>query len=155
MREEEKLARDVYKNFYQSYNLFVFNNISKSEQAHTNAIKYLLNVYQIDDPAANDIPGVFQNEELQQLYTTLIEQGSVSLNDALLVGGAIEEIDILDLQEQIDNADNIYIIKVYSNLKRASGFHLRAFVRNLQIRGIVYSPQYLDQETYDQIINGK
>ena len=42
MREEEKLARDIYISFYKTYGLRIFNNISKSEQQHMNAIKVLL-----------------------------------------------------------------------------------------------------------------
>ncbi len=42
MREEEKLARDVYLYLYEIYPLRPFLNISKSEQAHMDAIKYLI-----------------------------------------------------------------------------------------------------------------
>ncbi|MEN8116624.1 MAG: DUF2202 domain-containing protein, partial [Bacteroidota bacterium] len=38
MREEEKLARDVYKKLYEVHNMVIFNNISKSENAHTSAV---------------------------------------------------------------------------------------------------------------------
>ena len=88
----------------------VFNNISQSEQKHTDAIKMLLDRYSIEDPVTSDEVGVFQNEDLLALYNTLIEQGKTSLVEALKVGAAIEEIDILDLQKQIneiiDNEDN-------------------------------------------------
>ena len=154
MREEEKLARDVYTKFYEQYGLRVFGNIKKSEQAHMDAIKYLLDSYELEDPVGDNEIGVFENEELQDLYNTLIEQGNESVIAALEVGGIIEEVDIIDLLvyvEQVD--DNLDIIRVYTNLEKASEQHLRAFVRNLSARGITYEPHYLDQETFDRIIN--
>lgn len=150
MREEEKLARDVYLEMYKKYGIRAFSNISKSEQTHTDAIKALLKKYSIEDPVKNDAVGVFANHDLQALYDKLISTGNISEIEALKVGAAIEEIDILDLQKQIAELKNNADIKfVYENLKKASGNHLRAFVRNLNSRGVVYSPQYLDKITYD------
>ena len=70
------------------------------------------------------------------------------------MGAAIEEIDILDLQERMAQTDREDILLVYSNLKRGSENHLRAFVNNLERRGIEYSPEHLSQEEYDEIISG-
>ena len=50
MREEEKLARDVYLYLYEIHPLRPFLNISKSEQAHMDAIKYLIDTYGLEDP---------------------------------------------------------------------------------------------------------
>ena len=41
MREEEKLARDVYTNLYAKWGVSIFNNISKSEQTHMDAVLLL------------------------------------------------------------------------------------------------------------------
>gem|GEM_PF-6348096 len=41
--------------------------------------------YQIEDPVKEDIYGVFTSPTLQNLYTTLLEQGKKSLLDALIV----------------------------------------------------------------------
>jgi hypothetical protein len=136
LREEEKLARDVYRKFYEIYGLRIFNNIADSEQRHTDAVKSLIVKYDLADPVAEDIPGTFKNEELQNLYYSLIETGSESLIEALKVGVSIEEIDISDLQNQLDNiVDNQDIIFVYSSLKRGSENHLQAFNKNLSRRG--------------------
>lgn len=154
MREEEKLARDVYITLYQKYGIRVFNNISSAEQTHTDAIKLLLEKYSLTDPVQNDAVGVFVNQDLQNLYNQLIETGNVSDVEALKVGAAIEEIDILDLVKEINNTvDNQDIIFVYNNLKKGSENHLRAFVKNLSMRGVTYSPVYLDIDTYNAIIN--
>ena len=154
MREEEKLARDVYKTLYTHWNVRVFNNIPRSEQQHMNAIKLVLDRYELEDPVGVDSLGVFQNETLKGLYTSLTSQGSVSLVEALKVGALIEEIDILDLQRELDdNVDNQDITFVYQNLMKGSRNHLRAFVRNLSKRGVEYTPQKMSEEQYLEIIN--
>ena len=74
--------------------------------------------------------GVFENAELQSLYNQLIAQGSQSLEQALLVGGAIEEIDILDLQERLAQTDQADIQLVFESLLNGSTNHLNAFSSN-------------------------
>jgi hypothetical protein len=131
MREEEKLARDVYDYLYEKYKSRIFNNISASEQKHMDAIKTLLDRYGIEDPAAGKGPGEFANPELQALYYELTDDGSVSLVDALDVGVDIEETDIVDLNAGIDSATHKDIVIVYSNLLEGSLNHLEAFTSNL------------------------
>ena len=152
MREEEKLAGDVYRYFYDRWGSTVFQNIASSEDIHTESILFLLNAYGIADPALAE-PGQFSNSDLQALYDQLIAQGSQSLKDALEVGGAIEEIDILDLEKHFAQTDNVDILPVYGNLLDGSENHLRAFVRVLGNQaGVSYNPQYLTQAQYDAII---
>lgn len=156
MREEEKLARDVYINMYEKWEQRIFNNISQSEQKHMDAIKILLDRYELDDPIGNDEIGEFENEDLLNLYNGLIEKGNDSLLAALKVGAAIEEIDILDFEEQInDTVDNEDIKLVYNNLLRGSRNHLRAFVRNITNLGETYTPQYMEVTAYEEIINSE
>ena len=130
MREEEKLARDVYNAFYDRYGLRVFSNIAASEQAHMNAVLTLLNRYGLADPAATT-PGVFNNADLQALYDDLIAQGNQSLTEALRAGVLIEETDIADLQDGLALTTHADLRAVYANLLRASQNHLRAFSRQL------------------------
>lgn len=154
MREEEKLARDVYLTLYDYWGLPLFQNISQAEQTHTDSVKTLLDNYGIEDPVVNDQIGVFTNPDLQSLYNQLIEQGSVSVSEALKVGAAIEEIDILDLEERLNQTDNADIQQVYNNLLSGSSNHLRAFVSNLERQtGETYVPQFMSQDAYNAIIN--
>ncbi len=153
MREEEKLARDVYLTLYNKWQLPIFQNIAGSEQTHTDAVKTLIDRYGLTDPFSSEI-GVFKNKELQDLYNQLIMQGNQSLANALKVGGAIEEIDILDLEERIAQTDKNDIILVYENLLKGSRNHLRSFVSTLQTKaGETYLPQYLTLDAYQSIIN--
>jgi hypothetical protein len=152
MREEEKLAHDVYLTLYEKWGLATFQNIANSEQVHTDAIKSLLDRYGLQDPASSRV-GVFTNPELQALYNTLLAQGSHSLTEALKVGAAIEEIDILDLEERLAQTDNADIQQVFNNLLRGSRNHLRAFTSALQAEiGEVYQPQYLSPQAYQAIV---
>lgn len=153
MREEEKLARDVYIYMFTQWNLNVFDNISQSEQIHTDAILALLERYGIVDPVGDNDEGVFEDAYLQTLYDNLIIKGSLSLVGALYVGAEIEEIDLIDIQNQVDLLEgNEDIATVYKNLIEGSKNHLRAFVKNLASQGVDYSPLHLSQDEYDAII---
>ncbi len=153
MREEEKLAHDVYQTLSNQWNLPVFLNISKSEQTHTDAVKTLLDRYNLQDSASDQI-GVFNNSELQNLYNQLVKEGSQSIAAALKVGAAIEEIDILDLEKYISQTERQDIILLYENLMKGSRNHLRSFVSTLQKQsGEIYQPQYLSMDAYQSIIN--
>ncbi len=131
MRIEEKLARDVYIVMGELWNHKVFLNIQQSEQKHMEAVKRLLDKYSVPDPLATDSVGVFPDPQFQLLYDQYILQGNQSLQEALLVGKAIEELDIADLTFQLTFVDNPDIIRVYQNLKAASENHLAAFLRCL------------------------
>jgi hypothetical protein len=153
MREEEKLARDVYLYLYELYPLQTFLNISKSEQAHMNAMLYLIDTLNLVDPVGDHLPGVFRNSELQELYDELILRGSKSQEEALRVGALIEEVDIIDIQRELDeDASHEEVIRVYGNLLRASGNHLRAFVAVLRANNVDYAPVLLDPAEFDRIL---
>ena len=81
MREEEKLARDVYIYLFDMYGSRIFDNISVSEQKHMDAIKTLLDkVWHLDDPAAGNEEGDLPpNGFLGDLYKILTDAGKVVL----------------------------------------------------------------------------
>lgn len=153
MREEEKLARDVYTALYSTWGTPIFQNISASEQAHMDAIKNLLDTYNLADPVQMQ-PGVFTDPELQALYDELVAHGNISLEEALQVGAAIEEIDILDLLTRLAQTDNLDIQRVFNSLLHGSQNHLRSFTNTLQMQtGDTYQPQYLSLEEFQAIIS--
>ena len=154
MREEEKLARDVYIFAYSQWGTTVFDNISESEQEHTDEILALLEKYNLEDPALV-AEGEFSDEHLQELYNDLIAAVQGSEIDALYVGTAIEEIDMIDILEAIERTNNRDIRTVYENLLDGSKSHLRAYVDVLASRGITYEPRYVDEDFYNEIINGE
>jgi len=151
MREEEKLAHDVYVFMYDLWGDNVFNQISKSETTHTNAILDLLVKYGIDDPAAGKLPGEFTNPALQALYDTLVVMGQATLIDALKVGALIEETDIRDINAKKSVTDEADILRVYNHLLCGSRNHLRAFDGKLDALGVTYVPTVITQAEWDAI----
>ena len=153
MYEEEKLARDVYLTLQKSWKIKILGNIANSEQRHMNALKYLLQKYEIPLPVLNDEVGLFSSSKLQKLYNELTAQGKANSKDAVYVGATIEDLDIFDLKEYIAKADNLDIRIVYQNLMKGSRNHLRAFARHLKKYGVSYEAQFLSQNEVDEIVN--
>ena len=129
MREEEKIARDVYLRLYDRWGLPPFANISGSEQAHMDAILALLQHFGLPDPARGLEIGAFHDPKMQALYQSLIEQGLKSREEAVRVGLSIEELDIADLRAAAGRTSKPEILAVYAELERGSRNHLRAFHR--------------------------
>ena len=153
LREEEKLARDVYLYLFDVWGQWIFENIAASEQKHMDAVKNLLDKYNLADPASENAEGVFLNEDLQELYDDLITIGSKSKLDALYVGATIEDMDIFDLQHFLEQTDRADITRVFENLMKGSRNHLRAFVGQMELLGETYEAQYLTQDAIDAIVN--
>ena len=152
LREEEKLARDVYIYSYNKYKLAIFNSISQSEQTHMNSVLSLLNKYRIPDPASVQV-GIFVNQDLQVLYNNLIIQSNISLVEALKVGATIEDLDINDIDDFIINTSKSDLLTVYSNLACGSKNHIRSFTTELINNEVSYEPQFISLEEYNSIIS--
>ena len=182
MREEEKLARDVYLTFAQWYpNQTVFDTIATtSEQTHTDTVRDKLDQYDVADPNpyTNNLPdmlAVFIGETYGEYFTEkfgqLTDIGSPSELDALYVGALIEELDMHDIIEcpqvivDLDNGiaeggcglnytDERSLINTYRSLVDGSESHLRAYVG--QIEAVIgvgnYQAQYLTQDEVDAIL---
>lgn len=182
MREEEKLARDVYLTFAQIYpNQPVFQTIAtRSEQTHTDTMRDKLAMYLITDPNpdANDLPssiGVFTGAEygpyFTEKFTTLTSLGMQSELHALYVGALIEELDMHDIVQcpkvivetdpaieeggcGLNYTDERPLKNAYSSLVAGSENHLKAYVG--QIEAVIgvgnYEAQYLTQEQVDAIL---
>jgi hypothetical protein len=147
MREEEKLAHDLYLLFSTSHSAEqpganVFARITEAEQRHMDAVLTLLNTYGVADPVQQAVledgtlvfnpPGVFTDPTLQALYDQYVVQGGDSFAAALGVGIAVEQTDSAALADGIV-ASSAYadIVQVYSSLLVASQRHLAAFTKVL------------------------
>jgi hypothetical protein len=139
MREEEKLARDVYIKMTEKYTAEIFSNIAAAEQKHFDAIGRKLALYDVPDVALPAV-GAFYDQRLQKLYDDLVKDGLVGYVEALLVGVAIEETDMLDLSEAIDETDSRPLKKTYSHLLIGSQHHLDSFIKLLEKEGVDYEP---------------
>lgn len=176
MREEEKLARDVYVTMAGLYPEFtVFSNIVSSEQKHTDTMKDKLDMFNITDPSTDDTVGAFTGEDFGwyflEKFAILTNWGRVSALDALYVGAYIEELDMHDIvhcPKVIVETDNgigedecgmLYtdvktLLNSYDSLLEGSKNHLRAYVKNIEtfIGAGNYQAQYLSQEEVDEIL---
>jgi hypothetical protein len=144
--EEERLAHDVYTVALEQWELPVFANIRRSESQHVAALVQLAGNFHLTVPAAHE--GTYQTAELQALYDDLLPLVMASEESALLVGALIEETDIMDLRRTTTGITDATTKKVLANLEAASWHHLTAFVRNLSIRGIIYTPQVVDPDEF-------
>jgi hypothetical protein len=152
LREEEKLARDVYLYSYDKYQLMIFDNISQSEQRHMNSVLNLLNKYGIPDSASTEI-GVFNNPNLQKLYNSLTKQADISSVEALKAGATIEDLDINDIDNFTANTTKPDLLNVYGNLNCGSKNHIRAFTRWLENEEVTYTPQFISMDEYNVILS--
>ena len=178
MREEEKLARDVYQTLGTMYpDSKIFGRIDDSEQQHTMAVKAMIESYGYEDPNTNDNVGSFTGEDygwyFTENYNKLVERASISELEALYVGAFIEELDMMDINQcpqvivetgngindvsecgkiYTDNAD---VQRLYSNLLHGSDSHLEGYVQNIEkhIGEGNYQAQVLSQEMVDAILD--
>jgi len=153
MREEEKLARDVYTTLYAKWNVNVFTNIASSEQQHTDAVLTLINKYNLSDPVVSSVVGVFSDPELQNLYNQLVAQGNLSVLDAYKVGATIEDLDIFDLEEALSKSDNQDIKYTFDLLTMGSRNHMRSFYGQIVGLGGTYSAQFITQAELEAIVS--
>jgi hypothetical protein len=126
LKQEEKVARDVYQALAVRWDHPMFRNIAASEQRHLDATDRLIARFGLTDTTPAEA-GRFSIPELQNLHDDLVAQGSLSLVEALRVGVLIEEADIADLKEALGVVSEPMIQRVFDNLLRASGHHLNAF----------------------------
>jgi len=157
MGNEERLAYDVYNEFYRQYGTKQFTNIAtKSEYKHITAVqrlvqKYLLsddvNFTNVDSPALGYMntaiedmnAGTYDIAAIQALYDSLVSQGSGSEIDALKVGCIIEVVDVNDLNDNItlaQNANASDIVTVFNFLRDGSYNHYWSFDKGLKNKGV-------------------
>jgi hypothetical protein len=151
MREEEKLARDVYITLFNTHQIKIFDNISKSENQHMERVLCLIDYYELEDPAS-DVIGEFNDPALQSLYNLLIAQGTPTVEAALAVGATIEDLDIYDLENSLAATENPAIVQIFENLACGSKNHIRAFTAQLANLGITYEAQHIPQAYLDEIL---
>jgi hypothetical protein len=127
MREEEKLAHDVYVVLASKTGDVRFSRIAAAEIRHGQALERVMAANGVADPTDGYGAGKFPTPSFQKMYDELVEQGSVSLAAALEVGRRIEREDIAGLAVAIDQTDDAVLDQVYAALKAGSTRHLAAF----------------------------
>jgi len=151
LREDERVARDLYASFYDLYQQDYFNRVSHAESSHMKAVENLLSFYAVDYPDSLTA-GVFADEDDQNLYNVLLSKGGDSLVIALSSAAYLEEMNVSDYSQLMPNISNENISLVVSHLLKGSRNHLRLFTRLLAKEGITYEPVVLDSVSYNEII---
>ncbi len=113
MREEEKLAMDLYRELGAEWGIRTFTRIAESEQQHTGSLNcrhYQAAVYQREK--RREVP----SPELQKLLNC--GTGKQIGDRHLKAGALVEELDIMDLRKAIEETKNEDLRMVFSNLER-------------------------------------
>lgn len=152
VREDEKLAHDVYSVFADKYPTAPqIGRIMNAESTHMAAVDSLFKYYEIDYVPTTEV-GVFASPERQEQFNTLSAQSS-TLVEAFKTMAFIEEEGIAAYNAVVGDIENVNIKLVIEHLTKASGNHLKAVDRQIKSLGETYTPTVLTQEDYDAIIN--
>jgi hypothetical protein len=127
--EEEKLAHDLYATLAEDYDARQFTTIATSESRHVDAVRVLLDRYQLTDPTVGAGVGQFTDPDLAELYAQLLASGQQSLADAAQAGITVEQTDITDLEQMLAATDAEDVQLVLTSLLDGSRHHLAAFER--------------------------
>lgn len=153
--QEEKAANDFYKTMFEKYNQKVFGNIMEAEKTHMQHVMDLLNELSIDYSGIDLTPGQFTDKNINSMYEEMMKIGGYSYSDALRAAARYEENDLSDLRKFKSTAINEKIITLYGCLEEATKNHLRSFAKNLKSEDIIFKPQVLTEEEYNEIISTK
>ncbi|WP_329532008.1 DUF2202 domain-containing protein [Streptomyces sp. NBC_01450] len=127
MAQEEKLAHDLYTVFAARYDAHVFDRIAAAETHHLDAVRTLLDRYDVSDPTTGKAAGDFTDTTVQATYDRLLKQGTASVDGALKAGLTFETEDIAALTKARSGLDAPDVEQVYANLLAASRMHQAAF----------------------------
>jgi len=134
MAEEQQLTHDLYLAFANKYGASVFGCLSSEETTQLTATRALLQSYGVADPTAAQPVATFSTASTQQLYDTLLAQGTTSVLTATAAALTLESTRITDLKAATaDLAPTASApspapdaVQLYTNLLVASQKHLLA-----------------------------
>ena len=132
-REEQKMALDLYQEFYMLYDQYIFDRVAERKAEQMQKVKSLLEVYGLSDPISGIISlrGAYNNLSVQQDYDYFYALGIQSLNEALKASAQVEEQNINTKKNYLRKTENLLLRRTYDNLIRSSEQNLQSFIRNL------------------------
>lgn len=155
LREEEKLARDLYLALADRWPVAAFANVARAEQRHFDLMGAMIARYGLGDPAFGQLPGSFTSSVVQTLHDELLALGNESAVAALSAAARVEETDLADLSTIEATAPPADLLTVDQNLARGSRNHLRGFVAALAAQGATYEPTVLSAEQFAAIVGSE
>lgn len=143
VRESEKLSRDIYSIFFNTWEIEIFNILYKTEITHSNAMKNTIEKYNLDDPSEDDSIGVFTSPYFQRLYDDFLEKGKTSFYEAMYIAATIEEMAIYDFKDYKTQIEDKDLSKLFLNLEYGAIANLRKLNKELELFGISYEARYI------------
>jgi hypothetical protein len=152
VREQEKLARDVYAALSQTWRLDVFNTMIGSEEIHSDTLRTLLARHKLSDPSLRLAPGEFTQSDLKLLHDRLIARGKLSPLEALKACASIEEMEITGIGERLALAQAEDIQRTLEIIVQSDRHHLRSLVDAMRKLGHEYVPSRLSRDELSTIL---
>lgn len=154
MREEEKLARDVYQTLGKTTDSKVFQNIPKSEGRHMDVFDQLIDRYGLKDPVKDEsVVGTFTDPLFTDLFAKLTEKGKLSDADAFEVGAMVEDINMANLMKYGMATEKADLKLAYDTLLVQSKNHMSAFVRQLDRLGKTFEPTHINAQQLSEAVD--
>ena len=150
--QEEKLAYDLYGEFYERWSLSVFNKVQQREAKHVWCVERIMDNYGFDYNT-NTNAGSYPDRDIQKIYDDLTVKGCISDLAALEAAAYIKEKHISQLRERIRYQEDEYIVKVIFLMEKAAQSHLRAFVKSIRLSGSDYNPVFLTDDEFSNIMD--
>ncbi len=126
--EKEKLSHDVYVAYFESTGDYRFERVAQSEEQHLEALRNLMDRYDVTDPTRGLDEGEFKTDAVDAAYDDYLDEGD-GLAGALKAARAVEKDDIAGLEQAAEGLHAPDAEQVYEHLTRASEMHLQVFSR--------------------------
>ncbi|MEO8513275.1 MAG: DUF2202 domain-containing protein [Ignavibacteria bacterium] len=149
--QEEKMAYDLYGEFYERWSLSVFSKVQQREAKHVWCVERIMDNYGFKYKS-NTKAGLYSDKEIQKIYDELSVNGCISDLAALEAAAFIKEKYIYELRESIRYQEDEYIVKVIFLMESAAQSHLRAFVNSIRLSGSDYNPVFLSEDEFSHIM---
>ena len=144
---KEKIAKDVYENFYQQYKNNLFGNIAKRKQKHIDIWKNILAKQNI---SVDENDAVAEPENLKNQF---ISEGIDEIS-ALKIALKIEELNLNDIYTVRRNSSKSAIREAANGVECGTKNHLFVFYRALKEKHENYTHQYISGKKFNNIVNG-
>lgn len=152
LREDEKMARDLYTVFAAKYSTAPqIDRIAAAENSHIAYVEAVLDYYEISYPAMT-AAGLFEDAKRQAIYNELADK-SGTLLEVYATMAAVEEESVSAYKSVQSEITNENIALVITNMIKASSNHLKAAVCQIIVGGSTYTPLYLSAEEFGTIVN--
>lgn len=153
--EELKLSQDVNEFLRNKWGLDVFVSNQQNAFWDLQKMKRFLKNQDRNNPLEFLSEGKFNFPEHQEIYNTYVLRGNASINGGLYVAISLQEANCLKLLDRVDQTTNPDLLDNYRDLLLSYGNSLREMHKGMAELGLIYTPQFMSDQTYETIINKK